>query len=338
MLSLFKRAFGLYTGGMTIENKSSGYTLPPLSDEFLYQVIFCMEDQANEYCIDLKDGVINETVFVESRRELEPQRFLDLPPWYPSDGYRTMEKFVSTLRNPIYRERLRLVLQSGKGVFRQFKDVLAEQPSLERLWYYFKDREIRRLVFYWYERHDEAFRLARLGEEAPEDRPDELIRQDFILTTEVDSYKEEIDLLIERAIGRLNESGQRLDKYLGAQLSKASKEQSDDQFIVALSLSEQFVGFIQYRVNIEESIAVISCYGVEDEFQGLGVFHFLFDALSASLLKRGIREVVLRMIGDSLRIERMFEAANPVQLTKTISISVPRWCDTFSAIDASDYV
>lgn len=297
-----------------------------------------MEDQANDYCIDLKEGVISETVFVESRRELEPQRFLDLPPWYPSDGYKTMEKFVSTLRNPIYRERLRLVLQSGKGVFRQFKDVLAEQPSLERLWYYFKDREIRRRIFYWYERNDEAFRLARLGEEVPEDRPDELIRQDFMLTTEVAPYKEEIALLSERVIERLYESGQRLDRYLGTQLSKARKEHREDQCIVALSLSEQFVGFIQYRIYTEDAIAVIRWYAVEDEFRGLGVFRFLFDALTNALLELGIREVILPLMGEAIRVERMFEASNPVPLSKTISVSIPRWCDVFSAVEEADYV
>ncbi len=322
--SLFKWEWGMYTVGMDSHDEPIGYTLPPLSDEFLFQVIFCMEDQANEYCVDLKDGIITETAFVADRREIDPLRFLDLPPWYPSDGFRTMEKFVSTLRNPIYRERLRQVLQSGKGVFRQFKDVLHEQSSMERLWYYYKDREIRRRIFHWYERHDEAFRLARLGEEAPEDSPGELIREDFTIVTDAGPYLEDIDAAGARIVERLHASGQRTDMHIAVQVREAWKGHVDDKHVVALSLSGQFVAFIRYRVYVDERVAVIRCYAVEEEFQGLGVFHYLFDGLCSMLNNQGIREVVVRLAGESIKIEHMFESANPVNLTRTISIPVPQ--------------
>lgn len=328
----------MYTVGMDSHDEPTGYTLPPLSDEFLFQVIFCMEDQANEYCVDLKDGIITETAFVADRREIDPQRFLDLPPWYPSDGFRTMEKFVSTLRNPIYRERLRQVLQSGKGVFRQFKDVLHEQSSLERLWYYYKDREIRRRIFHWYERHDEAFRLARLGEEAPEDGPGELIREDFAIVTDAGPYLEDIESAGARIVERLHASGQRTDLHIAVQVREAWKEHVDDKHVVALSLSGQFVAFIRYRVYVDEGVAVIRCYAVDEEFQGLGVFHYLFDSLCAQLNNQGIREVVVRLAGESIKIEHMFESVNPVNLTRTISISVQQWCDDISNIEQSSFV
>jgi len=336
--SLFKWVWGMYTVGMDSHDEPTGYTLPPLSDEFLFQVIFCMEDQANEYCVDLKDGIITEAAFVVDRREIDPPRFLDLPPWYPSDGFRTMEKFVSTLRNPIYRERLRQVLQSGKGVFRQFKDVLHEQSSLERLWYYYKDREIRRRIFHWYERHDEAFRLARLGEEAPEDGPGELIREDFSIVTDAEPYLEDIEAAGARIVERLHASGQRTDMHIAVQVREAWKAHVDDKHVVALSLSGQFVAFIRYRVYVDEGVAVIRCYAVEEEFQGMGVFHYLFDSLCSRLNNQGIREVVVRLAGESIKIEHMFESVNPVNLTRTISISVPQWCDDISNSEQSPFV
>ena len=86
-------------------NHDIQYRMPPLTDEFLYQMIFCMEDQANEYCLDLKEGTLVQEEFIEQRKEEEPQRFLEIPQWFPSDGFRTMEKFVSTLRKSVYRER-----------------------------------------------------------------------------------------------------------------------------------------------------------------------------------------------------------------------------------------
>jgi hypothetical protein len=322
---------------MDTEHTSEGYMLPPLSDEFLYQVIFCMEDQANGYCIDLKDGIVSEVEFVADRREIEPQRFLDLPPWYPSDGFRTMEKFVSTLRNPIYRERLRQVLQSGKGVFRQFKDVLHEQPSLERLWYYYKDKEIRRRIFHWYERHDEAFRLARLGEEAPEDGPGDLVREDFVITDDASSYEEEIVALGELAVSRVYEMDLPTANHSALQVKEAWHKHHEDQHLVALTLEGEFVGFLRYHIYNEKQVAVVRCYGVREEFQGLGVFHYLFDSLCSSLPSRGIREVVMRLAGDSLRIERMFDAVTPTDLTRTIAISVPRWNDEISSTEKIDF-
>lgn len=337
-LSLFIGRVLMYTVRMDDGHTTTGHGLPPLSDEFLYQVIFCMEDQANEYCIDLKDGTIVERTFVEDRRAIEPQRFLDLPPWLPADGFRTMEKFVSTLRNPIYRERLRHVLQSGKGVFRQFKDVLHEQASLERLWYYYKDKEIRRRIFHWYERHDEAFRLARLGEEAPDERPDELIREDFILSDDPGPFIGEIREAGERLAKQLAESGKRTDRHLAVQIREAWKEHEDDRYLLILTLSEQFVGFVRYRIYMQESVALLRCYMVKEEFQGFGVFHYLFDALCASLNSQGVREVIVRLAGDSIKLEHMFEMVSPVNLTRTISVSIPRWCDEIMQTDQAAFV
>ena len=163
--------------------------LPPLNDEFLFQIVFCMEDQVNSYFFDLKNQNICESVFIEERVEKDPERFLSLPSWLPSDGFHTMEKFVSTLRNPIYRERLKEVLQAGKGVFRQFKDVLHEQPSIERLWYYYKDKEMRSRIYEWYELHDAAFSVATLQDSGPENDTLEVIKEDFIISDDAETYK-----------------------------------------------------------------------------------------------------------------------------------------------------
>ena len=323
---------------MDAEPRDEGYMLPPLSDEFLYQVIFCMEDQANEYCVDLKDGVVSEVEFVADRREIDPNRFLELPPWYPSDGFRTMEKFVSTLRNPIYRERLRKVLQSGRGVFRQFKDVLHEQPSLERLWYYYKDKEIRRRIFHWYERHDEAFRLARLGEEAPDDSAAELVREDFVITDDAALFSEEIELLRDLAIARAKEIETPSARHMALQIREAWHEHAGDVHVVALSMSGEFVGFIRYHIHSPEQVAILRCYGVQEEFQGLGVFRYMFDSLCALLSQSGVHDVVVPLVGDSLRISHMFEAVNPTDLSTLISLPIPRWVDTYSRDDRPDFV
>jgi len=314
----------------------SEYHMPPLTDEFLYQIIFCMEDQSNQYCLDLKEGILCQVGFVEQRRQEDPQRFLAIPEWFPSDGFRTMEKFVSTLRNPVYREQLREVLQSGKGVFRQFKDVLHGQPALERLWYYYKDKEIRRRIYLWYETHDEVCRLSRLGE-APEDGTDELIKEDFLLTGEASSWMEAIQRVGGRLVSTLRDTGRQIDSLVAQQLEDAWRFQPEDQFLVALSNTGLFAGFICYHV-MAEGIVDLRCFGVEEEFQGLGLFRYLFTSLCGQLATLGLRELVVTLGADALRIEHMFELVCPVPILHRMTVSIPRWCDQTTNMDPSDFV
>lgn len=282
------------------------HKLPPLTDEFISQLIFCMEDQGNRYYLDLVTGELVESMSDESHR------YLPLPPWKPADGYRTMEKFVSKLRNPLYRERLREVLQSGKGVFRQFKDVLSEQPTLERLWYYFKDREIRKQILRWYEINDEAFRLESLGEEAPEERPANLISEDFIFTTDYKSHKEEVDLLYKEAKAELLEEIPYALDFLD--------EEEGNGCIIALTLSGKVAGFIIYKEEVD--VTKVSFYAVAQEYRGLGLFHALFDALSEAL---ETTHVIVPFMGDSLKVLGMFSGVTHKALTKTISLSLEEW-------------
>ncbi len=116
-----------------------------------------------------------------------------------------MEKFVSTLRNPIYREKLKEVLQSGRGVFRQFKDVLQEQPSIQRLWYYYKDREMRNRIYEWYEVHDSAFSIAMLDDRGPKEDTLEVIKEDFTISEDYDSYIQYFEQFRDMCIYRYEE-------------------------------------------------------------------------------------------------------------------------------------
>jgi len=44
------------------------------------------------------------------------------------DGYRDMELFIGTVRDPGRADRLEIAI-SGRGAFRRFKDVLARWPG-----------------------------------------------------------------------------------------------------------------------------------------------------------------------------------------------------------------
>ena len=74
---------------------------------------------------------------------------------------------------------MRDALSAGRGVFRNFKNALKQSRDLERSWYRFKEREMRRVVAEWYNQEREAAGLERLGPE-PEETED-LTVSDFVV-------------------------------------------------------------------------------------------------------------------------------------------------------------
>ncbi len=117
-----------------------------LTSELIEQIVFAMENQKNHFFLD---PVVPALVLEKSREQLK-EKYYVLPRWEPSDGYRLMEQFVSTLRNPIYRELLASILHSGSNVFRKYKNALNQRPDIERLWFNFKEKEMKRVVLEWY--------------------------------------------------------------------------------------------------------------------------------------------------------------------------------------------
>jgi GNAT superfamily N-acetyltransferase len=117
-----------------------------LTPELMEQIIFAMENQKETFLLDSEQPSIipgDSDVNVGGT-------IYDLPLWEPSDGYRLMEQFVLSLRNPVYREHLSSILHCGSGVFRKYKDALNQRPDIERMWFSFKEKEMRNRVSEWY--------------------------------------------------------------------------------------------------------------------------------------------------------------------------------------------
>jgi GNAT superfamily N-acetyltransferase len=150
-----------------------------LTEALINDILFSMEDQDGEFLVDTQEGVVtseNDEDFEEETGENE-DRYISLPEWESSDGFRLMERFAAGLRNPMLRTELSSALNRGKGVFRAFKDILGRYPEAERFWFAHKEREMKRQIIRWYNSLREEWGLARIGEE-PEDTAD-LVLEDF---------------------------------------------------------------------------------------------------------------------------------------------------------------
>ncbi|MDR1444091.1 MAG: GNAT family N-acetyltransferase [Treponema sp.] len=149
-----------------------------LSEALIGDLLFSMENQVGSFLLDTQEGVIvgEEDDGFDSAEENE-DRYISLPGWDSTDGFRLMEHFTAGLRNPALRNELTEALNRGRGVFRAFKDILSCYPETEKLWYNYKERGMRRDILRWYNGLREEWGLERIGGE-PEETGD-LVLEDF---------------------------------------------------------------------------------------------------------------------------------------------------------------
>jgi GNAT superfamily N-acetyltransferase len=151
-----------------------------LTEALIDDILFSMEDQNGIFYMDLQEGIIRgeEDFEYELEDPLDnPERYILLPDWDSSEGFRLMERFAAGLKNTVVRDKLSAALDRGKGVFRAFKDTLSLYPETEQVWFKFKEREMRRIVLNWYNALREEWGLERIGLEP--DETGDLVLEDF---------------------------------------------------------------------------------------------------------------------------------------------------------------
>ncbi|MDR0289620.1 MAG: GNAT family N-acetyltransferase [Treponema sp.] len=139
-----------------------------LTQALIDEILFAMEDQGGDFLLDTQEGAVLRSDDDDFGGEADDGRYLSLPDWGPSDGFRLMERFAATLHNALIREELSAALDRGRGVFRAFKDTLSQYPEAEKLWFAYKDQEMKSEVISWYNSLRESWGLELIGEE-PED-------------------------------------------------------------------------------------------------------------------------------------------------------------------------
>jgi len=154
-----------------------------LDQELIGQIIFGMENQQEHFLFDTQERLlVKESTIDPTLLEVDGNRYLPLPIWNSASGFALMESFVTNLRNPLVHEALHQVLLSGKGVFRNFKNTLKDNPDVERLWFRHKEREMQKCVFEWYNELRDMWGMEPLQEET-EPGTEDLILADFTFAT-----------------------------------------------------------------------------------------------------------------------------------------------------------
>ena len=176
-----------------------------LDDTLLDDILFFMENQEGDFLLDTQEVIvidINNNDYDKEPDFSDNERFIALPEWNSQDGYRMMESFSSVLKNPIVRQELSGSLNRNKGVFRAFRNVLSEYPEVEKLWYAYKEKEMKKEVIIWYNGLREEWGLEPVGIE-PEDNTS-LVLEDFIIRRGEGDYCFISETINNESTGRIN--------------------------------------------------------------------------------------------------------------------------------------
>jgi GNAT superfamily N-acetyltransferase len=272
-----------------------------LTGEMVDEIVFGMENQETDFYFDLEEGKL---VSPEQLPDDYEGRYVEIPAWRPVDGFRLMERFVATVKNPLYRDELRAALNGGRGVFRRFKDILKQHEPLERLWYNFKDREMRQVVIEWYARITEAEELAKLGDEPVEN--ESLLLSDFTIREE----QGEIEVTAEELRSAVEEAYADYAPALREHMCNMLIGRLDEHTLVftAETPEGERAASLAARVyeNVVGSVMVISYLYVSEAFRGLGLSKVLLDTCVEAAGREDVAELMCELPGKTFFMEKEF--------------------------------
>ena len=259
-----------------------------LTSELTGEIIYAMENQGGAFVFDSIDGVIlpeSEAV------PYDEKRYYKLPVWNSASGFRMMEHFVASLKNPPVCEELRGILKSGQGVFRKFKNVLKEHPDVERLWFSFKEHEMKQVILSWFDDLRELWGLERLELE-PEENDEELLHDDFLFRL-ADSSGEQAEITCKGELLKEFDDfyGKDLGEVLAEQWEKVNDSSNGFRTVAFCeTVSGDSVGFAAgFKTGADSSVAMISALFVIPHFRGLGLgkelLEFLLEQLKDGTVK-----------------------------------------------------
>ena len=259
-----------------------------LSESLISSILFFMEDQKGNFCVDSEEGIVisHEERQDEGIKEDELSRYVELPEWNSSDGFNLMERFSVSYRDPLIRNELKAALAHGRGVFRYFKDTLSLYPDAEKLWYLFKEKEMKRDILIWYNALREEWGLEKIGME-PEDTED-LVLEDFrfrpLLPEDMDRALELHEQCLEDHRSFLMEKGARELSEAVLLRSPVFTLSFNSPELKAMSAETNEGEFAAYIAGLlENSVLHIYNLEVKEEYRGLGIGESLLSKFLESL-------------------------------------------------------
>lgn len=267
-----------------------------LSDELLDSIISAMENQEQQFVVDAENG--NLLSFDEiDESEPDEETFYCLPEWGPADGFSLRESFVNDLHIPSVHEELQAVLHSGRGVFKNFRNVLKNYPEVDKRWHIYKHRFMSARINEWYNSLREVWGLEKL-EQLPESE-ESFIYDDFSFRAYDSTVDSEKVISIVDAV--FNDGKDVLPEEVNMAVLEMWKAQflqadsANQSGIVCQSYSEDFAGaltYLNFTKNQKQTVVITSLF-VSEQFRGLGICSELLSKCISEVQENGIKWILL---------------------------------------------
>ncbi len=265
-----------------------------LTDSLTDEIISAMENQDVEYAVDAVEG---QLVISDSDGHVpDDERYYILPEWGPSDGFELREDFVNNLHAPLAQEELQSAMHSGRGVFKNFRNVLKNYPEIDKRWHIYKHRFMSARINEWYNSLREIWGLEKL-DQLPES--DETLVHDDFSFKEYDSAADKNTILLNITADSCE------DEILPLEVKRAFYGLWRNQFeqmnangqtgYICSSLSDEFAGCITASLLVEnqDKIVSITSLFVPEQFRGLGIGTELINMCISSLKNCGKEWVLI---------------------------------------------
>lgn len=281
-----------------------------LTDSLVSDILFAMEDQTNTSFVDAQTASLVSKDSALNSGGPDSERFYALPEWTSGDGYALLVSFTENLHSPLAHTELKNVLDSGRGVFRNFKDVLKAYPQIERKWHFYKNKCMKKRIAEWYAFLRESWGLEALSSSSEDflEETDELLQSDFTFNSyssvrdneDVERGKilvaEEFKTQYEGELGNAA-------AFLWQQVSALAAPENKMGF-VCRTQSEEFAGCVLAAFcpsQAKKTVVLTDCFVLHD-YRGLGIGRELFSQSLALLKQNGIQWVLL---GNSIIPQEM---------------------------------
>ena len=265
-----------------------------LTDSLIDDIISAMENQDVEYAVDAEEG---QLVISDSDGHIpDDERYYILPEWGPSDGFELREEFVNNLHSPLAREELQSAMHSGRGVFKNFRNVLKSYPEIDKRWHIFKHRSMSARINEWYNSLREIWGLEKLDQLPESDET--LVHDDFSFKV-YDSEADKKTILLNITAGACEDETLPPDvngAFYGLWRTQFEGARIENQTgYICSSISDEFAGCITASplLQNQEKIVMITSLFVPEQFRGLGIGTELIDMCISRLTDCGKTWVII---------------------------------------------
>lgn len=241
-----------------------------LSDSLKTDLLNALENQEQSFVIDAEKGELVEAGSIQADEE----KYYRIPEWTSENGFRLRKDFAESLRSPLVHDELMEVLHSGRGVFRNFRNVLKSYPEADKLWHRYKNRKLLEFISEWYNSLREVWGLETLDQIPESD--DMLVHDDFSFEKYDQRFNGEIRQNINAILdGSNNEMPADVTSAFQNMWQKRFEEdcKNEQSGFVCHSLSDDFAGCILVKPVCDDrkNVILVTNFFVSERFRGLGI-------------------------------------------------------------------